>query len=101
MAHFFERPWGTPHRDLRPNAQAWLLGETAYVLTGLGRLSDSVEPRQIGLEMDVARKDWDNAARDGGSLCNTLQTLSWTKRITSPPSPEARHFPPNIGTKRS
>ena len=75
MAHFFETPWRTPRRDLKPATQAWLLSGAAFALTALGRLSDSVEPRRAGLEMHVAQQDWREAANDGGELADTLLTL--------------------------
>ena len=51
FANFFELPWRTPRRELHPSFQAWLLGSAGYVLTSLGRLSDSVEPRRASTEL--------------------------------------------------
>jgi hypothetical protein len=75
MANFFGKPWRTPHSDLTPADQAWLLGSAAFALTAIGRLSDSVEPRRAGLEMRVAQQNWLETARDGGNLADTLLTL--------------------------
>jgi hypothetical protein len=75
MASFFEAPWRKPHRDLSPGNHAWLLNSAAHGLTALGRLSDSIEPRRAGLEADIARQDWSNAAIAGGMLAQTLQVL--------------------------
>jgi tetratricopeptide (TPR) repeat protein len=75
LAHFFEAPWRTPRRDLRPGEQAWLLGSAAYALTALGRLTNSVEPRRAALDKFVLSEQWDEAARNGGQLTDTLLTL--------------------------
>jgi tetratricopeptide (TPR) repeat protein len=75
MANFFEAPWRTLRRDLRPADQAWLLSEAAFVLTALGRLRDSVEPRRSGLQIAIDQEDWHGAAVDGGGLGGTLLTL--------------------------
>ena len=75
MAHFFETPWRTPRRELKPDDQAWLLSAAAFALTALGRLSDSVEPRRAGLECTLLNEDWSEAAQDGGELTDTLLTL--------------------------
>ena len=75
LAHFFDPPWTTPHPDLRPGHQAWVLNSAAFALTSLGRLVESVEPRRAGLEMRVNSKLWKNAAIAGGTLCETLLTL--------------------------
>ena len=75
LAHFFDPPWTTPHPDLRPGNQAWVLGSAAFALTSLGRLAESVDPRRASLEMRVNSKLWKNAAIAGGMLCETLLTL--------------------------
>ncbi len=74
-SHFFDPPWRTPHRDLMPGDQAWLLSSAAFALTALGRLADSVEPRRAGMEMSVAQEDWHGASADGGNLTETLLAL--------------------------
>ncbi len=56
IAHFFEAPWRTPRRELKPGDQAWLLSSAAFALTALGRLSNSVEPRRAGLEAYIAQE---------------------------------------------
>ena len=74
-ANFFEAPWQTPRRDLRPRVQSWLLSSAAFALTALGRLSDSVEPRRAGMELSIDQNDWNGASVDGGELTSTLLTL--------------------------
>ena len=74
-SHFFDPPWTTPHPDLTPGDQAWVLSSAAFALTSLGRLVESVEPRRASLERYIASKDWKNAAVVGGTQCETLLTL--------------------------
>lgn len=74
-ANFFEAPWRTPRRDLRSADQAWLLGNAAFSLTALGRLTDSVEPRRANLDAHVAEEQWAPAADSGGELTDTLLAL--------------------------
>ncbi|MGO9172519.1 MAG: TIR domain-containing protein [Rhodomicrobium sp.] len=71
-ASFFEAPWRTPRRDLRPREQAWLLGAAASALASLGRSRDSVEPRRASLDMCVDLGNWRDAANAANSLCQDL-----------------------------
>jgi len=75
IAQLFESPWSTPNSALRAMHQAWLLGEASYALKALGRLSESVAPREAALAMFKAHEDWAGAARNGGELTTTLLTL--------------------------
>jgi tetratricopeptide (TPR) repeat protein len=75
MAHFFDPPWRVPRRELTPHNQAWLLSSAAFALTALGRLADSVAPRQAGMQWSINQEDWDGAAIDGGELTDTLLAL--------------------------
>jgi tetratricopeptide (TPR) repeat protein len=79
LANFFEVFWTTPRRELRADNQAWVRSEAAFDLRALGRLGDSVEPRQAGLAANVAREDWRNAAIAGSQLCTTRLALGAVK----------------------
>ena len=76
LAHFFETPWRTPRRELKPADQAWLLSSAAFALTALGRLSDSVEPRRAGLEARHCQRRLARTLREtAANLTDTLLTL--------------------------
>jgi nucleoside phosphorylase len=75
VANFFERPWDQPSRELPTGYWAWVLGQAAFCLRGVGRLSESLEPRRAGLEMYVERQDWKNAAIAAGNLSELELTL--------------------------
>jgi hypothetical protein len=81
MAHFFETPWRTPRRELKPDAQAWLLASAAFALTALGRLSDSVEPWRASLEAAIASEEWWNAAQAGANSLTRCRRSAASARL--------------------
>lgn len=62
VACFFDQPWKQVSPALTDADQAWLLSVAAYCLRALGRLTESLEPIRAGAPVEVARKDWRNAA---------------------------------------
>jgi tetratricopeptide (TPR) repeat protein len=62
VACFFETPWNRVSTALTESNQAWLLNEAAFTLTGLGRLTEALEPMRAGLEMRIKQEVWKNAA---------------------------------------
>jgi len=75
VACFFDQPWTRLSPNLSDPAQAWLLGEAAFRLRALGRLTDALEPIRAGLEMHVDQEDWKNAARVANNLSELELTL--------------------------
>ena len=59
---FFEQAWGCASPALEEEAQSWVLNEAAFYLSALGILREALEPSRAGLEMNVKRGDWVNAA---------------------------------------
>jgi tetratricopeptide (TPR) repeat protein len=74
-ACFFEKPWSGVSPALTEVNQAWLLGEAAFRLRALGRLTEALEPTRAGLEMDVKQKHWKNAAVAASNLSELELTL--------------------------
>jgi len=72
---FFETQWSRVSPALLEVAQAWLLGEAAFRLRGLGRLAEALEPLRAGLDMDVQQKNWNEAARSANNLSELKLTL--------------------------
>jgi hypothetical protein len=68
LACFFEEPWIRPASVLPKTEQAWVLGETAFQLRSVGRLSESLEPMQASLSMLVKEEKWEWAAIVAGNL---------------------------------
>ncbi|MEZ5577168.1 MAG: hypothetical protein R3F44_16665 [Candidatus Competibacteraceae bacterium] len=75
VACFFEHPWRRVSPALSEAAQAWLLGEAAFTLRALGRLTEALEPMWAGLEMRVKQENWKQAARNASNLSELELTL--------------------------
>ncbi|HXB66889.1 MAG TPA: toll/interleukin-1 receptor domain-containing protein [Candidatus Acidoferrales bacterium] len=68
LANFFQSPWTTAIPALSPADQSWVIIQSAFALRALGRLADAVEPMLVGVEGEVEREDWPNAATSYGNL---------------------------------
>jgi tetratricopeptide (TPR) repeat protein len=79
-ACFFDPPWSSVSPNLTPAHQAWVLGEAAFDLRALGRLSEALEAVRAGLAADLMRRDWENAARAAGNLSELDLTLGEVER---------------------
>jgi tetratricopeptide (TPR) repeat protein len=75
LAGFFDHPWSQPSAHLTPADQAFALTEAAFNLRAMGRLKDAIEPMQAGLNSNVEREDWENAARQASNLSQLTLTL--------------------------
>jgi hypothetical protein len=75
VAAFFEEPWRRLAANLSAPDQAWLLGEAAFYLRALGRLTEAVEPMRVSGEMDVASSKWKFAAVSYSNLSGLEVTL--------------------------
>ena len=60
---FFPNDWNKPvNTDLSTQAQAWLLSETSFCLTSLGRFPEAIETRLAALNLFKKLKDWKGIA---------------------------------------
>ncbi len=75
LSGFFDPPWSAPVGGLSDAANSFVLGEAGYALRALGRMAEAVESMKAGLDADVQREDWENAARAGGNLSELHLTL--------------------------
>jgi tetratricopeptide (TPR) repeat protein len=75
LACFFETPWSRVSPALTEVWQAWLLGEAAFCLRALGRLTKALEPMRAGLEMGARQENWAEAARRASNLSALELTL--------------------------
>ncbi len=62
IACFFETPWSRISPALTEAAQSWLLGEAAFCLRALGRLTEALDPLRVSFEMAVKAEDWLSAS---------------------------------------
>jgi nucleoside phosphorylase/tetratricopeptide (TPR) repeat protein len=72
---FFEEPWTRLAPGLTEAVQSWLLNEAGLSLRALGRLSEARELMRAGLEIDVRRQNWKNAATAAGNVSELELTL--------------------------
>jgi nucleoside phosphorylase len=75
LACFFERPWSKPSPKLRKRTQAILLGNTAFRLRALGRLTESREPMREAVVRMVKLQEWRQAALAANNLSELELTL--------------------------
>jgi hypothetical protein len=68
VAAFFDELWSRVSPNLTEAAQAWLLSRAAYNLGALGRLTEALQSTRTGLQIEVRRKDWKNAAISASNL---------------------------------
>ncbi|MEW6207057.1 MAG: hypothetical protein AB1631_01725 [Acidobacteriota bacterium] len=75
LASLFEMPWQQPVSGLTERAIAFVLNETGCDLRALGRLQEAVQSIQTGLKMDIAVKDWRNAAVSALNLSENFLSI--------------------------
>ena len=75
LAQFFDLLWSRPVAVLTASDQAFLLNTAGFCLRALGRLREAVGPMQAGLQADIAREDWKNAAIAANNLSELSLTL--------------------------
>lgn len=75
VACFFNSPWNGVSPALSGSDQSWLLGQAAFRLRALGRLTEALEPMRAGLAMRIEQEDWNNAARGAENLSELALTL--------------------------
>ena len=71
LAGFFPNGWEAPpvEADLAEGDRAWLLAETTFCLTAMGRISEARKPQEEGLRMEAKRGSWQGAPRAAATLC--------------------------------
>ncbi|EIJ42894.1 hypothetical protein BegalDRAFT_2028 [Beggiatoa alba B18LD] len=67
--------WTTPHVALSERGQAFLLAQTAFLLTALGRLEEALEPLQAAATLKQSQADWHNAALSVINRVDLLMSL--------------------------
>jgi len=75
LSGFFDSPWRQPMAGLTEADKSWVLSQAGFYLRALGRLAESAQPMQAGLEAYIAREKWEFAARVAGNLSELYLTL--------------------------
>ncbi len=75
IACFFCPPWSIPDSGLKDSIRAVVLGQAAFYLRALGRLTESLEPMRASSEQVAKREDWKNAAIGFSNLSELELTL--------------------------
>ncbi|PNE12195.1 MAG: hypothetical protein CR217_04415 [Beijerinckiaceae bacterium] len=75
VACFFEQLWSRVSPALTEAVQSWLLGQAAFSLRALGRLTEALEPMRASLAMSVEGEDWMNASIRANNLSELELTL--------------------------
>jgi len=79
LSHFFDLPWDQPASGLSEPAKAAVLNWSSVGLRAMCRLREAVKPMRAGLEMDIDRKDWGNAAAAAANFSQLLLMLGDVK----------------------
>ncbi len=74
LSAFFDPPWERLTPGLTEPDQAYVLNEAGFALRALGRLPEAAGLMRLGLENNVAREDWKNAAIQAGNLSELFLT---------------------------
>ena len=81
---FFVQRWTKVTPKLRDDEKAWLLNEAGFLLRGLGRLTEAVQPMETGIEFYKSLEDWENAAGSASNVSEISLTLgNVTRAVTS------------------
>jgi tetratricopeptide (TPR) repeat protein len=80
LAAFFDRTWDQPTHSVTASYQAQLLASAGFLLRGLGRLSEAVQPMRLGLEARIADENWEDAAIAASNLSQLTLTLGEVTR---------------------
>ena len=75
LTTLFEEPFFLPNSVLSETNQALVLNLAGVTLRALGRLTEATQPMQKGLESEVTRNDWSNAALTAITLSELYLTL--------------------------
>jgi tetratricopeptide (TPR) repeat protein len=78
LTHFFASRWKTPIAAFSDGDERFLLAEATFILEGLGRLSDALEPAEQGLRLAIDQQDLLSTAiwhYNVGGLCRMMGDL--------------------------
>ncbi len=75
LAHLFEKVWSQPSQNMTKADQTFVLSWTGFLLRGLGRLFEAVEPMKAAVERRVKEKVWINASQNTCNLSELYLTL--------------------------
>ncbi len=75
LSEFFDSLWSHPVKGLSEATKRLVRNLVGFHLRALGRLAEAAPLMQTGLEIDITRKDWENAAARAINLGELSLTL--------------------------
>jgi len=75
LAGFFDPPWRHPAANLNEAERSFVLNSASTRLRALGRLEEAAPLEELGLQMDIAQRDWQNAARAAGNVSELYTSM--------------------------
>jgi len=75
LSGFFDTLWNKPVAGLTDPSKAVILAIAGFNLQALGRLVESAQPMQAGLDAAIVQENWENAARGARNLNELHLTL--------------------------
>ncbi len=75
LSSFFDPSWSQPVTGLTEADRGWILNMAGFHLQALGRSREAAQSMQTGLEADISREDWQNAAIAASNLSELHLTL--------------------------
>jgi tetratricopeptide (TPR) repeat protein len=76
LSGFFQKPWSRPVATITESDRAFVLGQAAFNLWALGRLSEMLTPQLAALKVSVRQQDWVNASSSALNLCDYYVTTA-------------------------
>ncbi len=87
LSGFFSTPWRHPIPTITESGRGFIFNLAGFILQGLGRLAEAVQPMEASLQVATGRGTWDNAADAADSLSEMYliigdlsQALSYAKQ---------------------
>jgi len=75
LSSFFDQPWSRSVAELTEKDKSWIISQAGFYLRALGRLAESVQPLNAGLEADILLENWLNAAISASNLSGLSLTM--------------------------
>ena len=75
LSGFFDTLWNKPVAGLTDPSKAVILAIAGFNLQALGRLGETAQPMQAGLDAVIVQENWENAARGARNLSELQLTL--------------------------
>jgi len=72
LLSFFPDGWGSTQNGLTLEEQAWLLMEVSFCLSSLGRVQESIEPKNQAIKLYTEVENWEKSAICARNLVDSM-----------------------------